>query len=109
MKRWFVRLWAATTLALAAGGCDSSGNARVTVPAGASMRLAADSLEAAGVIGSAKLFRLYAKLTGRDRSIKAGTYILNRAASWNEVVNDLVAGTATVTVPTYRRLTTTGV
>ncbi|HZI30155.1 MAG TPA: hypothetical protein VFD64_18430, partial [Gemmatimonadaceae bacterium] len=72
--RW-VRVGVAVSL-LATAGCGPSGMARVTVPSGASLRLAADSLEAAGVIGSAKLFSVYAKVTGRDRSIKAGTYIL---------------------------------
>ena len=89
-------------LAMGAIACDGSGNARVTVPSGASMRLAADSLEKAGVIGSAKLFRLYAKVTKRDRSIKAGTYILDRGASWDEIVDALVAGKGivlTLTIP----------
>lgn len=99
----FVRRWSArVALALLATACDGSGNARVTVPSGASMRLAADSLEAAGVIGSAKLFSVYAKVTGRDRNIKAGTYILDRGASWNEIVNSLVAGKGivlTLTIP----------
>jgi UPF0755 protein len=83
-------------------GCGPSGNARVTVPSGASLRLAADSLEAAGVIGSAKLFSVYAKVTGRDRSIKAGTYILDRRASWDEIVDAPVAGKGivlTLTIP----------
>jgi len=90
------------SLVLVATACGSEGNARVTVPSGASMRLAADSLEAAGVIGSARLFRFYAKVTGRDRSIKAGTYLLDRGASWNDVVDALVAGRGivfTVTIP----------
>ena len=98
-----VRRWGAlAALAAVAIACDGSGNARVTVPSGASMRLAADSLEAAGVIGSAKLFSFYAKVTKRDRSIKAGTYILDRGASWNEIVNALVAGKGivlTLTIP----------
>jgi UPF0755 protein len=87
---------------LATVGCGPSGIARVTVPSGASLRLAADSLEAAGVIGSAKLFSVYAKVTGRDRSIKAGTYILDRRASWDDVVDALVAGKGivlTLTIP----------
>lgn len=92
-----------TALALAvAAGCGESGNARVTVPIGATMRLAADSLEAAGVIGSAKLFSFYAKLRNRDRRIKAGTYILDRRASWNAVIDALEAGRGivfTVTIP----------
>ena len=88
--------------ALVATACGGKGNARVTVPSGASMRLAADSLEAAGVIGSARLFRFYAKVTGKDRSIKAGTYLLDRGASWNAVIDALVEGRGmvfTVTIP----------
>ena len=90
----------AMVLACACGGGE--GNARITVPMGASMRIAADSLETAGVIGSARAFRLYAKLTGRDRSIKAGTYLLDRGASWNEIIKALVEGRGivlTVTIP----------
>jgi len=82
--------------------CGGTGNARVTVPAGATMRHAADSLEAAGVIGSAKAFSFYAKVTGRDRSIKPGLYLLDRGASWNEVIDALVAGRGivfTLTIP----------
>lgn len=101
--RRIVRHFAAwVALALGAAGCDGSGNARVTVPSGASMRLAADSLEAAGVIGSAKLFSFYAKVTGRDRNIKAGTYILDRGASWDRIVDALVSGKGivlTLTIP----------
>jgi UPF0755 protein len=99
--RW-TRIGAAALSLLATAGCGPSGMARVTVPSGASLRLAADSLEAAGVIGSAKLFSVYAKVTGRDRSIKAGTYILDRRASWDDVVNALVAGKGivlTLTIP----------
>lgn len=87
---------------LIVGACGREGNARVTVPSGASLRLAADSLEAAGVIRSAPLFSLYAKLTGRDRRIKAGTYLLDRGASWNAIIDALVAGRGivfTVTIP----------
>ena len=82
--------------------CGGEGNARVTVPSGASMRLAADSLQASGVIRSARAFSLYAKLTGRDRSIKAGTYLFDRKASWNTIISSLVAGRGlvfTVTIP----------
>lgn len=101
--RSFVRRPATLALSLLLmTGCGPTGNARVIVPSGATMRLAADSLESAGVIGSAKLFSFYAKVTKRDRSIKAGTYILDRGASWNDIVNALVAGKGivfTVTIP----------
>ena len=96
------RVAALALVVLAAVACGGEGNARVTIPSGASMRIAADSLEAAGVIGSARAFRFYAKLTGRDRSIKAGTYLLDRRASWNAVIDALVEGRGivfSVTIP----------
>ena len=98
----FVRRLPAVVIAAALTGCGPGGNARVTVPSGATMRIAADSLEAAGVIGSARLFGFYAKFTKRDRNIKAGTYILDRSSSWNQVIDALVDGKGivfTVTIP----------
>ena len=91
-------------LALLAGGCGGggSGQARVVVPRGASVRVAADSLERAGVIRNATVFRVYAKLRGRDRSIRAGTYLFDRGISWGEVLADLQGGKAlerSITVP----------
>ena len=75
---------------------------RVTVPVGANMRTASDSLARAGVIGSPKAFRLYAKLRRGDRTIKAGTYELKQNASWASVLTSLRSGKGivnTVTVP----------
>src|SRR5512139_4332929 len=91
-----------TVVLASALACGGEGTARVTVPSGATMRSAADSLEAAGVIGSARAFSLYARLTGRDRSIKAGTYLLDRRTSWNGIIDALMAGRGvvfTVTIP----------
>lgn len=64
--------------------------------------MAADSLERAGVIRNATVFRVYAKLRGRDRSIRAGTYLFDRGVSWGEVLADLQGGKAlerSITVP----------
>lgn len=90
-------------LALAAacrGG--GTGEARVVIPRGASLRVAADSLEKAGVIQNAALFRLYGTLGERDRSIRAGTYVFRRGVSWSDVLADLRGGKGlvrTITVP----------
>ncbi|HXY32330.1 MAG TPA: endolytic transglycosylase MltG [Gemmatimonadaceae bacterium] len=65
---------------------------RVTIPPGASFRAAADSLANAGVVSTPMLFRLYAKVTGGDRDIKAGTYVLKRGAGWRELVDALREG-----------------
>src|SRR4051794_37255753 len=103
--RWIARRKTAFRLTLAAivvGACGGSSGppARVTIPAGATMRLAADSLHAAGVIGSTRLFRLYAKLRGADRNIKAGTYLLVRDAGWGHVIGALREGRGIVSVVT---------
>ena len=92
-------------VALAAGAsCVGAGgrSVRVVVPQGASFRIAADSLAKAGVIKAPALFRLYAKLRGGDRRIKAGTYLLRQGSSWNGVLTALREGKGlmfTVTIP----------
>lgn len=75
-------------------GCRASNarEARVVVPRGATLRVAADSLKSAGVIRSVTAFRVYALLTGHDRSIRAGTYLFKPGVSWSEVVDDLRGG-----------------
>jgi UPF0755 protein len=85
---------------LACGG--GSGTTRVVIPPGATFRVAADSLHRAGVIGSTRLFRLYASLRGHDRRIRAGAYVMKRGMSWPAVVSALTQGTGlihTVTIP----------
>jgi UPF0755 protein len=75
---------------------------RVTIPQGASFAAAAESLESAGVLGSPRLFRLYASATQRDRDIKAGTYLLEPGLSWSELIDALTAGRGiehSVTIP----------
>jgi UPF0755 protein len=85
-----------------ATACGGAGGApvRVTIPPGATMRVASDSLARAGVIHSARLFRAYAFVLRRDRGIKAGTYLLGRDAGWNVVLNDLRAGKGLVHIVT---------
>jgi UPF0755 protein len=73
---------------------------RVVIPRGASFRVAADSLGARGVIGSATALRLWAKLTGRDRAIKAGTYEFRRGQSYASLVDALESGKGVVRVMT---------
>ncbi|MFN9086575.1 MAG: hypothetical protein ACK5W7_03510, partial [Gemmatimonadaceae bacterium] len=54
-----------------AGAASPTGEpARVVVPRGASVRVAAESLSARGVIGSPRLFRLFARMTGAETTIK---------------------------------------
>ncbi len=75
---------------------------KVTIPKGASFRAAAESLAAHGLVRSVRLFGAYAKVRGRDRSMRYGTYMLSRGASWNELLDDLRRGKGivhTVTIP----------
>lgn len=76
--------------------------ARVVVPKGASLRVAADSLEAKEVIGSTTLFRLFARITGAETTIKPGTYQFAADAGYRDVLDALVTGRGlmkTVVIP----------
>jgi UPF0755 protein len=91
----------AAVVTLAACG-TGTGTTRVVIPPGATFRVAADSLHRAGIVGSTRLFRMYASLRGHDRRIRAGTYVMSRGMSWPAVVNALTQGTGlihTVTIP----------
>ena len=81
---------AGAAVLLACSGAE--GTARVLIPPGANMRQAAESLAAHDVIRLPSLFGRYASLTGRDRMVKAGTYLIDRSASWNSVIDALVGG-----------------
>jgi UPF0755 protein len=67
-------------LLLAMAACRAGGpngpRIRVTIPEGASLSAAADSLAAHHVIGSAAAFKFYARILGKSDEIKAGTYEL---------------------------------
>ena len=95
----------AATLCLAAVGCGgetTGAPTRVVVPSGSSFRAAADSLERAGIIGSSRMFRLYAKVRGRDRALQPGTYELPAGAGWDATLDALTEGrtlSATVAIP----------
>ena len=71
---------------------SGTGQVRVIVPRGATLRVAAESLAKAGVVQNATAFRLYGMLRGSDRSIRAGTYVFKRGVSWGEVLDDLRGG-----------------
>jgi len=96
--------WIAAGAVALVAACSSGpeGTARVVIPPGINMRQAAESLAAHGVIRAPGLFRWWAGFTDRDRSVKAGTYLLERGASWNTVIDALVAGrglVVQVTIP----------
>lgn len=83
-------------------GGGSGAAARVVIPSGVTFRAAADSLRRVGLISSSRLFRAYASLSGRDRALKPGTYVLARNLSWGELIDALTEGRGlvhTFTIP----------
>jgi UPF0755 protein len=89
-------------IAVATAGCvgAKTGMARTTIPQHATLRVAAESLSHAGLIGSPTLFRIYAKLRRGDKTIRAGTYALPRSLGWSGVLDALNGGKGIVSVMT---------
>jgi UPF0755 protein len=93
---------AACVLAAACAHQPHGPPTRVIVPRGASFAQAADSLARNGVIGSARMFRLYGRVMGGHRNIKPGTYLLKHGTPWKDIVSALNGGHGlvnTVTIP----------
>jgi UPF0755 protein len=95
-------LVAGCVLIAACSGEPHGTPARVIIPRGASFGQAADSLAKAKLVASKKMFRLYGRLTGGDRNIKPGTYLLKPGTSWKDIVSALNGGHGmvnTITIP----------
>jgi UPF0755 protein len=93
---------AACVFVAACAGEPHGAPVRVIIPRGANFGQAADSLSHTGVIGSAKLFKLYGRVIGGDRNIKPGTYLLKHGTPWNSIIDALNGGHGlvnTVTIP----------
>src|SRR2546423_6053965 len=65
---------------------------RVIVPRGATFKVAADSMARAGLVSWPKLFRAYARITGGDRDIKPGTYLIKHGTPWPAIIGALNGG-----------------
>jgi UPF0755 protein len=92
MKRMASRLSSLFLLA----ACSSARGAmeRVPIPHGATVRVAAESLAAHGIIRSRAWFRLRARLSGGKATVKAGVYDFARGTSESTVLRRLRAGDA---------------
>ena len=83
----------------AVGGADEpEGPVRVEVVKGDTLSTVATKLEAAGVIGSAFVFKLEARREGNDTSIKTGRYTFSPGADADAILSKLTAGEAVPTV-----------
>ncbi len=89
-----LRLLSSALLLFAIAACSASNSTevRIVVPRGSNLRIAAESLQKAHVISNATMFRVYAMARGRDRSIRAGTYVIKSGLSWGEVLDVLRGG-----------------
>jgi len=75
--------------------CTTPGSVeRVAIPPGATVRAAADSLAAHGIIRSTTWFRVRTRLSGRRLTFKAGVYDISRGTSTAEILRRLRAGDA---------------
>ena len=90
-----VALIASGCAVLAVAACDSPYTPRtieVTVPSGATFDSVLDTLVIRGVVVAKRRFRFYARLTGADRRIRAGSYGLVPGAPWSEILDSLTSG-----------------
>ena len=90
-----MRRWLAAALVLAVAGCGPAPEGKpvtVTVPPGATLDAAIDSLSAHDVVRNPARFRWYARLRGLGGSLKTGVYLLPRDAAWSDVVATLERG-----------------
>jgi UPF0755 protein len=83
-------LAAALVLTAGCGSADPPETVRVTIPRGATLTAVSESLEARGVIGSPRAFRISARLAGRARAIPAGTYDLPRGLGARRALAELL-------------------
>lgn len=95
-------LIAAIGLTVSACGTPYGAPVRVIVPRHASFKIATDSLARARLISWPRLFRVYGRVTGGDRDIKPGTYLLRHGTPWKDIVGALNGGHGlvnTITIP----------
>lgn len=100
MKRLATVVFVAGILAGCGGSKAVGVTARATIPKNATLRVAADSLSSAGLIGSPTLFRIYARIRGGGRPIRAGTYVLPRNIGWSGILDALNGGKGLVRMVT---------
>lgn len=85
-------LGAAVLLAACSPSPAQEPDVRLTIPRGATLKAVADTLAARGLVASPRLFRFYAQISGRTRSLQAGTYELPRSASVRRLLTLLTTG-----------------
>ena len=89
-----------SALALGCRGAQTdTSTLEITIPRGATLTAVAETLQTRGLIRSAELFAFYARMSGRRRTIQAGTYDVPPGATNRELLELLSTGR-----PALRRL-----
>ena len=83
----------------ASGESEPSGPARIEVVQGDTLTSIAEKLERAGVIPSAFMFKVEARVGGYGTEMKTGEYTFARGAESDVVLQKLTAGVAVATLP----------
>jgi UPF0755 protein len=91
-------LGAVASIHLASAPALPPGGAAVVIHEGDGVADIARRLEAAGIVRSALVFRLWARVTSRDRNLHAGTYRFETATRIPEVLRRLAEGIAPIEV-----------
>jgi peptidoglycan lytic transglycosylase G len=88
----------AAVIGIVVAACSSSSGpgVQLTIRKGSPFREAAESLSAHGLVRSTRIFSIYAKLRGRDRSLRWGTYVLRPGMSWEQLLDALRNGRGVV-------------
>jgi UPF0755 protein len=86
------------TSAIAGGADEPEGSVRVEVVKGDTLSTVATKLEEAGVIGSAFIFKLEARVDGSDTSVKTGRYTFSPGADTDAILSKLTTGEAVPTI-----------
>ncbi|HEU0014332.1 MAG TPA: endolytic transglycosylase MltG [Longimicrobium sp.] len=80
------------TLTTCGSGQGKGDPVRFTVPRGAGLSTVADTLDARGIVGSPRMFKLYARMKGAAPKLKPGIYEVRRGAAFSLIVRKLVTG-----------------
>ncbi len=74
--------------------CDAAATdcVTLTIPRGATLSAAIDSLSAHDLIARQFLFSMYARLRGLGRDLKSGTYAFHQEAGWRDIIDALKVG-----------------
>ena len=84
--------------------CDAASGdcVALTIPRGATLSAAIDSLSAHDLVARQFLFSIYARVRGLGRDLKSGTYAFHPGTRWSDIIDALSLGRGTLVRFTVR-------